>query len=95
MRDVTDEAYAPYLINLPQDPQANGGITYLYLSNTKRFQLYTYLEGKESEDGYSPGMVGRNLECGKNYICSFGKSFGETPLDKSIEKYEQILLEKM
>lgn len=82
-----------YLKVILQDPKRGEGMSYLYLSNTRRFQLYSYLEGEEEEEGYNLGIVNRKLLCG-NKICSFGKSFANTPLDKSIEEYEQELLEK-
>jgi type II secretory pathway pseudopilin PulG len=94
LRDVSDNTYDPYLTSLPQDPKTGKGITYLYLSNTKRFQVYTHLEGGKSEDGYDEGIVKRNLACGPGFICSFGKSSGVTPLDKSIEEYENELIQK-
>ena len=89
--DLFDERYPAYLLVIPQDPKAGEGANYLYFSNTNRFQLYSYLEGGGSEDGYDTGIVGRNLSCGRG-ICSFGKSYGETPLDKSIEDYEEELV---
>ena len=82
-----------YLKTLFADPQKNDGISYYYLSNSKRFQLYSNLEGGEDEDGYNYKIVGRNLNCGGR-ICSYGKSFAETPLDKSIEEYENELAER-
>lgn len=93
-RDVTDEKYPPYLATFPQDPKSSEGLTYLYLSNTKRFQLYSFLEGKSGESGFDQTITMRNLSCGISIICSFGKSFGETPLDKSIEDYENELLQR-
>ncbi len=93
LKDVTDEAYPPYLKVIPGDPKGNKGISYLYLSNTKRFQIYAYLEGKEKEIGYDKSVVARSLFCGQGYVCSFGKSYG-VPLDISIEEYERELLEQ-
>jgi type II secretory pathway pseudopilin PulG len=83
-----------YLKAIPRDSKYSEGVSYLYLSNTKRYQLYAYLEGEESEDTFNPDIVERDLECG-NKVCSFGKSFADTPLDKSIEEYEQELLEEL
>jgi type II secretory pathway pseudopilin PulG len=83
-----------YLENIFQDPKEKEGLSYLYLSNTKRFQLYAYLEGGDTEVGYDLGIAVRNLACGSK-VCSFGKTFADTPLDKSIEEYEAELLEKL
>jgi type II secretory pathway pseudopilin PulG len=86
-RDVTDESYSPYIEKLPSDPRAYEGLTYIYLSNTNRYQLFAYLEGGNGEEGYRQGIVARNIFCGKA-ICNFGKAYGDTPLEKSIEEYE-------
>ena len=83
-----------YLKSIPVDPRKDEGADYVYLSNTKRFQIYSYLEGENSEEGYDLGIVDRSLMCG-NEICSFGKTYTKTPLDKSIEEYELELLEKL
>ena len=93
LTDVTDDTYEPYLKNIPQDPEAVKGMSYLYLSNSNRFQVLTFMEGKDEEIGYDEAVVQRNLECGAGYICSFGKSYA-SPLDRSIEDYEKELLEK-
>ncbi|KKR30710.1 MAG: hypothetical protein UT61_C0003G0038 [Candidatus Woesebacteria bacterium GW2011_GWA1_39_8] len=83
----------PYLAVIPSDPKTNEGFSYVYFSSANRFQLYAFLEGGVDEDEYNSGVFNRNLPCGVG-ICSFGKSSGETPLDISIEEYEQQLLEK-
>lgn len=76
-----------YLASIPKDPKYSQGYSYLYFSNTKRYQIYAYLEGGNSEDAYNQGVVERNLPCGSN-ICNFGKASSKVPLDKSIEEYE-------
>jgi hypothetical protein len=91
-RDVTNDSYPAYMEVIPTDPKAKEGFAYLYISNTRRFQIYSYLEGESDEEEYNPNLVARNLDCG-NKICSFGKSSGDTPLDISIEEYEKLLLE--
>jgi len=93
LRDITSSDRAPYLATIPVDPKGGEGYTYLYISNTYRFQLYTFLEGETEEDGYDSRIVSRDLSCGRA-ICSFGKSYGQTPLDVSIEDYEQKLLDE-
>ena len=90
LADISDPAYPPYLLTLPQDPLFEKGYQYLYLSNGKRFQLYASLEGTD-EPEYDPKIIARKLSCGE-FICNFGLSYGATPLDKSIEEYENELL---
>lgn len=80
-----------YLSNLPTDPQHNRGSRYYYISTGRYFQIYAALEGQD-EDGYNEGIIARNIMCG-NRICNFGRAFGQTPLDKSIEEYENELRE--
>lgn len=75
---------------LPLDPRTGEGFRYIYISNGKFFQLYAYLEGEDSEEGYRESIVARGLACGVN-VCNFGRALGETPLDKSIEEYENEL----
>lgn len=81
-----------YLENLPTDPHHNQGARYYYISNGRYFQLYAALEGQD-EDEYNKAIVARNIMCGVRR-CNYGKGFGETPLDKSIEEYENELREK-
>lgn len=93
LRDLTDLTYSAYLETIPGDPAQEENIYYLYLSSNNHYQLYAYLEGEDEEIGYDEGIVKRYLMCG-NQICNFGKSFGQTPLDKSIQEYENELLLK-
>ena len=92
-RDVTDDSYPSYIEKLPIDPKSNQGLTYIYLSNTVRYQLFAYLEGGSEEEGYRQGIAERNISCG-TVFCNFGKAYGNTPLEKSIEEYENELREK-
>jgi type II secretory pathway pseudopilin PulG len=92
IRDIFDDSYPPYLENLPKDPQSDKGAQYLYLSTGSHFQLYAALESS-NQDEYNPSIVARNLSCG-NRICNFGLANGETPLDKSLQEYENELLDK-
>jgi type II secretory pathway pseudopilin PulG len=92
LADELDPAYPPYLERLPQDPISQEGASYIYFSNGVRFQIYASLE-LESDDEYSPKIAARGLRCGEK-ICNFGKSSGATPLEKSIEEYENELLEE-
>ncbi len=89
LADALDPDYPPYIKNLPMDPKSKEGRTYLYFSDGKHFQVYAALES-EDEDEYDPSVVDRNLDCG-GVICNFGRSDGKTPLDKSIEAYNNEL----
>ncbi len=73
--------------NLPKDPGTPSGYSYLYITDGKFFQLYASLEGKTDEAEFNPKIAALNLKCG-NYICNFGKASGSTPLDKTLEVYE-------
>ena len=91
LADELDPSYPAYIKTLPQDPRSEEGASYLYLSSGARFQVYAHLE-VESDDEYDPKIVARGLVCGGK-ICNFGKSSGDTPLEKSIQEYENELLE--
>jgi len=85
LRDAMDPNYPAYVKNLPRDPNWEDGATYVYFSDGKHFQVYAALEGVD-EDEYDPEIVALNLDCGIR-TCNFGRSDGKTPLDKSIEAY--------
>jgi len=89
---VNLESREVYLEKIPGDPRNGQGIRYRYISNTNRFQLYAFLEGESEEEGFRDNIVGRTLGCGTK-ICNFGKAYGESPLDKSLEEYENELLQ--
>lgn len=80
--DLSDSSYPPYLKLIP-----NG--SYYYFSDGSRFQIYGSLEGK-SEDEYDESIIKRGIACGSK-ICNFGKSSGKTPLNMSIEEYENSI----
>lgn len=92
LRDLFDESYPAYLEKLPADPKAELGFSYTYLSNGNRFQVLASLEGEDEEE-YQEAIVKRQIACGVK-ICNVGKASGSTPLEKSIEEYENELLEK-
>lgn len=77
---------------IPVDPQNDTGVRYIYKSNSSRFQIYASLEGK-SEAEYNKKVEHLKIKCGTR-ICNFGKAFSDTPLDKSIQEYENELLRK-
>ncbi len=78
--------------HVPQDPQTANGLKYVYASNGKRFQIFASLEDK-SQDEYSKNIEARGISCGAR-ICNLGRASGTTPLDKTIEEYENELYEK-
>jgi len=92
LQDINDSDYPAYIATLPIEPQNKEGISYVYLSNRKRFHILASLEG-DGEDEYDPRIEVRAINCGVR-ICNFGRSSGTTPLDRSIEKYENELEEK-
>ena len=90
-RDIYDDSYSPYLDILPHDPRSGEGGSYLYVSDTRFFQLYGSLEGKK-EPEFDKAIQDLNLNCGAG-ICNFGKTLNNVPLDESLEEYENELLE--
>lgn len=92
LTDPSDPSFPPYLSVIPIDPDNKKGVSYRYISNGKRFQILASLEG-EDEDEYDNRIVSRGIKCGTK-ICNSGKASGRTPLDKSLEEYENELLEE-
>lgn len=84
--DVAGLKGARYMERIPVDPKNSEGVRYYYVSDGRFFQLYAALESS-AEAEYDPAIVARNLVCG-NKTCNFGLGSGRTPLDKSIEEYE-------
>lgn len=82
LADLSDSSYPPYLKVIPSG-------SYHYFSNGSRFQIYGSLEGR-SEDEYDESIIKRNISCGPS-VCNFGKSSGRTPLNISIEEYEDSI----
>lgn len=89
LADLSDSSYPPYIKLIPNDPQSDKGRSYYYFSDGSRFQIYGSLEGK-SEDEYDDSIIKRAIACGSK-ICNFGKSSGKTPLNMSIEEYENSI----
>lgn len=73
---------------LPRDPKYQSGRNYLYLSNSKNYQIFTALEGNNSSEYTDISIISRNLICG-NQICNYGKSYGSVPVGISLEEYEE------
>lgn len=92
LKDPSDPDFPAYIQILPIDPQNKQEVSYLYASNSKRYQIFASLESK-NEDEYNSVIEARGLNCGTR-VCNFGLSHSNTPLDKSIQEYENELLEK-
>lgn len=75
-----------FLGALPNDPQEDKGMTYFYISNGRRYQIFGSLE-RTDQDEYDPKVVARKISCGAR-ICNFGRAYSNTPLDKSLKEYE-------
>lgn len=81
-----------YLERIPSDPQHDQGARYYFVSNGKHYQLFAGLEGKKEAE-FDSRIESRQLPCGTR-ICNFGLAPWKTPLDKSLEEYENELLEQ-
>jgi len=75
-----------FLGNLPNDPQEDKGMTYFYVSNGRRYQIFGSLE-RTDQDEYDPKVAARKIGCGAR-ICNFGRAYSNTPLDKTLTEYE-------
>lgn len=89
LADPSDSSFPSYLPVIPIDPDNKKGVSYRYISNAKRFQILASLEG-DVEDEYDEAILARDIKCG-TVICNSGKASGKTPLDKSLEEYENDL----
>ena len=74
---------------VPSDPLSKRGYSYHYISSIHRYQIYASLEGS-SEAQYDELIANRNLFCGEK-LCNMGLGSPRTPLDKSLEEYENEL----
>ena len=84
--DTQDLNYPEYLTRIPADPYYLKGFNYYYISNGSKFQMYASLEGRDEAE-FDSKIEKRNLSCGSK-ICNFGLASGKTPLNISIEEYE-------
>lgn len=89
LTDPSDPSIEPYLSIIPKDSRQDEGYSYLYFSTGKHFQLFASYEGKDMPE-YQSKIVARGVACGAK-ICNFGKASRGTPLDKSLEDYEEQL----
>ena len=92
LESLSDLDSTIFMNPIPIDPKNLDGISFLYLSNGKRYQLFAHLEGTDEAE-YNRIIESRNLNCG-NQICNYGRAYSSTPLDKTIEEYENELLKK-
>ena len=82
----SDKIYMPIL---PIDPDYQKGVTFLYLSDGNRYQLFAAMEGMEEAE-IDPKIIARNLKCGSR-VCNIGRSY-DAPIEMSIEEYNKLLL---
>lgn len=68
---------------IPGDPDSKNGITYMYFSDTNKYQIFISQEG-DDEPEYDQKIINRKIMCGKRY-CNSGRSYN-CPIDKSIEE---------
>lgn len=85
--DASGQTDTKYLQTIYADPRLDSGISYKYVSNIERYQIFAYLEGEEEEIGHSDKIVARQLKCGSE-ICNFGRAYGATPLEKPLKEYQ-------
>lgn len=76
---------------LPVDPKIREGFGYAYFARDKRYQVLASLENTD-EPEYDSLIAARNIKCGEK-ICNFGLASEGTPLDKSLEEYENEVSE--
>ena len=73
-----------YTDRLSEDPlEYMDTYHYVYLSDTRNFQLLAHLETK-SDDEYNKKVEQRNIACGKG-ICNFALANGKTPVDVDLD----------
>ena len=84
--NIFEEGMPEYIATLPADPRHTEGRRYVYLSNGRRFQILAALEGSDEAE-FDQAIIDRQIMCG-DVICNFGRAFDDTPLDKSVEEYE-------
>jgi hypothetical protein len=89
LTDPSDPSITPYLSVIPKDSHASEGASYKYFSTGKHFQIYGAYEGNNMPE-HSRAILTNKITCGIN-ICNFGKASRGTPLDKSLEEYENEL----
>lgn len=80
-----------YMASIPTDPLHQKGYRYYYVSNLNRFQIFASLEGSKVEIGYSSAILDRQLNCGIS-ICNTGRAYSTTPLEITLEEYENELV---
>lgn len=79
-----------YINPMPEDPHSpHRGIEYLYISNTRDFQLFAHLE-READSEFNQKIKARNLQCGI-LVCNFGVSSSvDSKPEDNLEELEKI-----
>lgn len=75
-----------YMTILPRDPDWQKGVSYLYISDGDRYQLFASMEGK-NEPEVDSKIIAENLKCGTR-VCNVGR-FVNCEIPKTLEKCEQ------
>lgn len=78
-----------YVNPLPNDPQAQAGMHYVYLSDGTRYQILGSFEDSGNAE-YNKAVLARGISCGAR-LCNFGRGYATTPVNISIEQYEKTL----
>lgn len=76
--------------DFPPDPQKEKGITFRYSSNGSLYQILGYLEVTDAGSEYQKVIANRKIMCGSK-ICNTGRASFRTPLDISVEEYQNKL----
>ena len=71
---------------LPREPYWQKGVSYLYLSDGARFQVFAAMEGK-SEPEVDVKIIAKNLYCGSS-VCNVGRSYG-CDIPKTLKQCEE------
>jgi hypothetical protein len=89
LEDVSDPSIQVFLSVIPKDSRQDEGYSYTYYSTPGHFQIYGAYEGRAMPE-YDTKIIARGLACGAA-TCNFGKASRGTPLDKSLQVYENEL----
>lgn len=89
--DLTPGSTKVYVQQLPADPHADEGVSYLYYSDGSRFQIFAALEGTDDAE-YDTSIINRQLSCGGS-TCNLGRGYGCEPVKTLAQCEEEQLRE--
>jgi type II secretory pathway pseudopilin PulG len=90
--DLTPGSTKVYSQKLPQDPHSADGVSYLYLSDGRRYQLFSSLEAIDDVE-YDESVLSRGLACGTR-LCNLGRGYGCEPT-KTLTQCEEEYLKRL